>query len=63
MLRLNALYRVYRFKSYKALIELKNMDCQNDSQKTALSKLDDLMQIAKAIKKASNHLPNTEISK
>ena len=39
------------------------MDCQNDSQKAALLKLDDLMLIAQTIKKTSSHLPHAEISK
>jgi hypothetical protein len=39
------------------------MDCQNDSQKAALLKLDDLVLIAQAIKKVSNPLLSTEISK
>jgi hypothetical protein len=39
------------------------MNHESDSQKTVLSELDNLMQIAQAIEKASRPLPNTEISK
>jgi len=39
------------------------MNYENDSQKTVLSELDELMQIAQAIEKSSHSLSNTEISK
>jgi len=39
------------------------MNHENDSRKTVLSELDELMQIAQAIEKYSHFLPNTEISK
>jgi len=39
------------------------MNYENDSPKTVLSELDDLMQIAQAIEKSSHPLPHIEISK